>query len=793
MPNTRTPLEIVVVESDDPLHLVMPDFVALLHEAWTGPVHVRRAERLAVAVDMLQQRRADCVVLDLALPDASGLGAVLKLRNSQPQVPVVVLTDVDVELGPQAVQAGAQDFLPRRSADAPTLVRAIRYAIERGRIDARRADEARVLEHVARGSALPGVLREVAELVERHGEDLLCGIYFTDGATLRVAAAPSLPSSYLESVHGTAVGPTAGPGACVHRRQPVLAANVAVDEQWEGNRPAALAHGLRAAWAAPVLAADGRQILGVLTVYARRPRRPDLDEQRLLDQAVTLASIAMDRARIQVQLSHAALHDGLTGLPNRNLFMDRLALALARARRPAASASGPLPTPRPTVAVLFIDLDGFKDINDTLGHEAGDELLICAADRLRRIIRPSDTVSRFGGDEFVILCDGLGDPRDAERVAGRVASAFQAPYSIADQQVRIGASIGVALAGPDLAAPDELLRAADMAMYRAKEAGRNRYEVAGGAPDTPQRHLTEQELRQALQLSVGHPATGDRPPDAEQRLTLLYQRIIGVPDGALVGVEALVRWLHPQRGLLLPDEFMTIAEASELIVPIDHWVLRRACRALQAWQTQKGHGGPVTVCVNLSERSLLQFDLPAVVSDSLEWSGLAPESLCLEVAERSLVKASEATRANLRELAALGVRFAVDGYGEALPLSALGELPISAVKVNAGVADPRVLRAAVQAARVYDLVVIAQGVESADHLSRVRQLGCDCVQGRYLGRPELVTATIDLVDVGGADQAARPARPSPPTPPGPTAPGAPPGATGATGTTPAARTPAASR
>jgi diguanylate cyclase (GGDEF)-like protein len=755
MASVRAPLEVVLIEPPSARGPDRPDFATVLATAWPGPVRVQRADRLADALALVAASRPDCIVVDTALPDAAGLGAVLKLRSSEPQVPIVVLSDLDDDhLGAEAVHAGAQDYLSRASADATAIVRSIRYAIVRGRIDARHVDEARVLELVARGSAVQPVLQDVAEFVERHATDVLCGIYLTDGATLRVGAAPSLPPTYRESVEGLAIGPGAGPGACAFRRQPIQAPDLALDPSWEGNRVAALAHGLRAAWSNPILASDGRQVLGVMTLYSRLPRRPDLDDQRLLDQAVNLASIALERSQIQSQLAHAALHDPLTSLPNRSLFMDRLALALARARRPpSGAATGPLAAPSPTVAVLFIDMDHFKDINDTLGHEAGDELLICAADRLRRIVRPSDTVSRFGGDEFMVLCDGLGDPRDAERVAGRVASAFQAPYSIGDQQVSVGASIGVALAGAELSAPDELIRAADLAMYRAKERGRNRYELAGATADVPQRHVAEQELRQALQLSVGHPATADRPGDVEQRLTLLFQRIIGVADGALVGVEALVRWLHPQRGVLLPDDFQTIAETSELIVPIDHWVLRETLRLLEVWQAERGHSG-VTACVNLSERSLLQFDLPAVVSDSLECARLEPSILCLEVAERSLVKASEATSANLRELHRMGVRIAVDGYGESLSLAALGDLPIDAVKINVGASDARLLGAAVQAARSYDLVVIAQGVETAQHLARVRQLGCDCVQGRYLGRPELVSDTIDLVGFGSGTSAA---------------------------------------
>lgn len=755
-------LELLVVEADLGLDVLAPDVDHLLEEGWDGPVIVHRAGRLTEAVEMLETMQPDCLILDLALPDAAGLAAILKLRNTGYNLPIVVLTDLDDDqLATDAVHAGAQDFLSRRFADARSLSRSIRYAIERNGAEAFRSDQARVLEMIARGAGLSATLTEIVGLVERHGGGMLCGVYLTDdGRTLKVGAAPSLPPAYLSGVEGSVIGPTAGPGACLHRHQAVIAADIATDDVWEADRAAALAHGFRAAWAMPILAPEGDHVLGALTVYFSEPRRPALDEQRLVDQAAHLVAIALERFHIQQQLSHAALHDALTGLPNRNLFMDRLALALARAKR---RASHPGATLDGTVAVLFLDLDKFKDVNDTLGHEAGDELLICAADRLRRAIRPSDTVARFGGDEFVVLCDGLNEQIDAGRIAGRLSQAFATPFHLRGQEVRIGASIGIAIVAPDLSAADDLLRAADTAMYRAKVNGRGGWELYGDdRPGINQRRLVEQQLRRAVICSTCHPASPCGSKN-DHHLALAFQPIVSLASGELAGMEALVRWSHPERGLIAAAEFIGVAESCDLIVPIDRWVLREACAQLRCWHDQSHEDWPLTVCVNVSDRTLQQFDYPAIVMDALEETGVEPSWLCLEVPERVVAGGNETIRATIAELRRHGVNVAIDGFGTALPLAALIADPADALKIDPALvaqllvpgsssSAQRAIKAIIDLARSFEMVSIAEGVESDAQREVLRRLGCDCAQGLIFGTPALADDEIDLNAVHRIEQ-----------------------------------------
>ncbi len=755
-------LELLVVEADRGLDVLAPDVDHLLDEGWDGPVVVHRAGRLTEAVEMLETVRPNCLIIDLELPDAAGLAAVLKLRNTEPHLPIVVLTDVDDDqLAADAVHAGAQDFLPRRFADARSLARSIRYAIERNGAEAFRSDQARVLEMIARGAGLSATLTEIAGLVERHGGGMLCGVYLSDdGRTLKVGAAPSLPPDYLSGVEGSLVGPTAGPGACVHRHQAVIAADIAVDDVWEADRASALTHGFRAAWATPILPSEGDHVLGALTLYFTEPRRPALDEQRLVEQAAHLAAIALERFHIQQQLSHAALHDALTGLPNRNLFMDRLALALARAKR---RASHPGATLDGTVAVLFLDLDKFKDVNDTLGHEAGDELLICAADRLRRAIRPSDTVARFGGDEFVVLCDGLNEQIDAGRIAGRLSQAFATPFHLGGQEVRIGASIGIAIVAPELCAADDLLRAADTAMYRAKVLGPGGWELhGGGLPGTTERRVVEQQLRRALVRSTFHPAVSGGSK-VDHHLVLAFQPIVSLADGELAGMEALVRWSHPERGLIAAAEIIGVAESCDLVVPIDRWVLRETCLQLRRWHDGSYESWPLTVCVKVSDRTLQQFDYAGFVIDVLEETGIDASWLCLEVPERVVSGGSETYRATIAELRRHGVNVAIDGFSAALSIATLVAHPVDALKIDpvlvaqllvpeSSVSAQRTVKASIDLAHSFGMVAMAEGVEAADQRDVLRRLGCDCVQGVMFGMPALVDGDIDLNALQRAEQ-----------------------------------------
>jgi len=417
------------------------------------------------------------------------------------------------------------------------------------------------------------------------------------------------------------------------------------------------------------------------------------------------------------------LHDPLTDLPNRTLFLDRLALALARLRRQ-----------KTRIAVLFIDLDNFKVVNDSLGHGAGDKLLVELGGRLRDAIRPSDTIARFGGDEFVVLCEDLSEARDAVMVGERIVAAASEPFQLEGREMFVTASVGVALAIEGDSTPETLLRDADVAMYRAKERGRGRVEVFDEALRTRimERLDLENGLRRALQ---------------RDELRVYYQPEVSASQGRMIAVEALVRWEHPERGLLEPKEFVPLAEETGMIVEIGEWVLNEACRQIAAW---RANGSDIDLAVNVSARQLVQPDIVEVVRGALERSGLPPDSLCLEITESAVMRDPEAALATLTLVKDLGVKVALDDFGVGFSsLAQLKEmLPLHALKVDrsfiSGLADDdrnsAIVAAVVMMATTLGLTAIAEGVETEAQAMQARALGCDISQGFFYTAPEPAAA-----------------------------------------------------
>jgi diguanylate cyclase (GGDEF)-like protein/PAS domain S-box-containing protein len=428
-------------------------------------------------------------------------------------------------------------------------------------------------------------------------------------------------------------------------------------------------------------------------------------------------------------LSKLALHDPLTGLPNRSLFMDRLGQALRRLDRSDR-----------VLAVLFVDLDRFKAINDRLGHAAGDEMLTGVAGRLREVLRPHDTVARLGGDEFVVLCEDLDDDRAALRVAERVLGALDRPVACGDQEVVCSASIGIALTRRSEVTPDALLRDADMAMYRAKETGRHRIEVF----DNTARLRTQARLQTAEELR--------RAVEADQ-LRVVYQPIVHLDEATPAGVEALVRWQHPRRGLLTPAEFIQLAEDTGLVVPLGAWVLRQACRDLAQTIDPAGLGNnqpDLVVSVNLSARQLSAPGLVPMVESVLTEYGLAPWRLCCEITESVLMDDVDMAIAVLSDLRALGVRLAIDDFGTGYSsLGYLKRFPVDIVKLDrafvAGLgtdsAADAITAAVINLGHALGLSVIAEGVENEEQLTVLRALRCDRAQG-YLWSAPLAPAQL---------------------------------------------------
>jgi diguanylate cyclase (GGDEF)-like protein/PAS domain S-box-containing protein len=427
-----------------------------------------------------------------------------------------------------------------------------------------------------------------------------------------------------------------------------------------------------------------------------------------------------ERKRAQAELAHQALHDPLTGLPNRLLFLDRLEVALSRLGRR-----------NDAVAVLFLDLDRFKLINDSHGHEFGDQVLMEMAARLRALLRPSDTLSRFGGDEFTILCEEISGDEDAAAVAERIAEALAEPFALADHEVFLTASIGIALGRDAAMSPGALLRDADAAMYGAKERGRSRYAVFDGAMRLrgAQRLETETALRRAIERG---------------ELRVHYQPEVELETGRAVGVEALVRWAHPERGLVHPVEFIPVAEETGLIVSIGEWVLREACRQAQAWQGEFGEA-PLRMAVNLSGRQLASDELRETVAHALADSGLEPELLCLEITESAVAEDPTAARVTLRALKHLGVMLAIDDFGVGFSsLSQIRQLPpLDVIKIDrsfiSGLGrnreDEAIVASITSLARSLRVDTIGEGVESAEHAQRLQDLDCRYAQGFYFARP----------------------------------------------------------
>ena len=501
---------------------------------------------------------------------------------------------------------------------------------------------------------------------------------------------------------------------------------------------------------------SGDEIVGVLGLaYLDDKKVVGEEETALLGRFAYLASLALENARLyeaaqqelverkvlEERIAYQAFHDALTGLPNRALFMDRLEHALARKERQHGA-----------LAVLFLDLDDFKVINDSLGHKAGDLLLSEVGQRLKACVRPGDTVARLGGDEFTLLLEDLDSMQDAELVAERIAAQLKAPFDLDGHTVFVTTSLGIAFDSAFSAGPDALLRDADVAMYAAKNSGKSRHAVfdVGMNARAWLRLEMEIELRRALERG---------------EFVVHYQPVVCLETGRVEEVEALVRWQHPVRGLVLPGEFIPVAEETGLIIPIGEWVLREACKQMREWQrsviggrwsvtTGQLHAAPeqepaavsrrLALSVNLSVRQLKQSDLVERIAGILTETGLHPGDLKLEITESVALEDSEATLSMLGELHELGVKLAIDDFGTGYSaLSYLKRFPVDTLKIDrsfmvdlgSDLENTAIVRAVIAFAQTLNLSVTAEGIETVEQLEHLRTLGCDCGQGYLFARP----------------------------------------------------------
>ena len=491
--------------------------------------------------------------------------------------------------------------------------------------------------------------------------------------------------------------------------------------------------GLRAAFGFPVLV--GEEIKAVMEFFSTEPAEPDATLMDAMVQIGLKLGRVIERKRLEALLEHQALHDSLTGLPNRALFLDRLRHALTRLDRNTER-----------LALLFIDLDDFKSVNDTFGHSAGDRVLASIASRLRALLRPGDTVTRHGGDEFTILCEDIESEEQATVVGQRVLETLARPIGIDGAPVSVTASIGIAVAASARERPEALLANADAAMYRAKERGGARVEQFDATFHTQalQRRGIKTALRRALDCG---------------QLRVLYQPSVSLIDGRIRAVEALIRWEHPERGLLLPEEIIPPAEDTGLIVPIGMWVLEEACRQSMRWSTAHPGREAPHMSVNLSSRQLCQAELPASLADTLARTGMDPRRLCLEITESVLMNDTEAALRELEALRALGIDLGIDDFGTGYSsLNYLKRFPFGWLKIDRSFVrglvesrqDAAIVEAVVRLAHALDLTVVAEGVESAGQIDALRRLGCDWAQGFYYARPQPAEEMERLIASGGS-------------------------------------------
>ncbi len=661
---------------------------------------LERVDRLGRGLQRLEQGDVDVVLLDLTLPDSQGIETFERACAEAPDVPIIVMTGIDdSSLALKAVRDGAQDYLVKRQVDTRLLVRSIRYAIERKRFE----EQIRISE-------------ERYALAVDGAND---GVWDWDLQTDEVYFSPRWKRLLGYEVDALDGG---------------------IDEWFTRVHPDDLDR-LR------------KEISGHLQGRTRhlesehRIRHRDGSYRWYLSRGVAVREASgpphrmagsltdvHSRKMTEQQLLHDALHDALTALPNWALFMDRLGIAIAQYRRRQADM----------FAVLFLDLDRFKNVNDSLGHTVGDRLLVAIARRLRKMMRPGDTVARLGGDEFAVLVNGVEVPADATRISERIHDELRRPFDLEGHEVFTTASIGIALGHHGYERPEEVLRDADTAMYRAKSLGKNRHSIFD-----QRMHERAVEL---LRLETDLRRAVDR-----EEFCLHYQPIISLARGEIEGFEALVRWRHPERGLVYPMEFIPIAEETGLIVPIGWYVLREACRKMVGWHRQFPSIQPMSINVNLSGRQFLQPDLVDRIRRVLDETRLDPSRLRLEITESMIMEDADSAVLKLEQLRTTGVQLHLDDFGTGYSsLSHLHRLPTHTIKIDrsfvshlsAADADTEIVSTIVALARALGMHAAAEGLETAEQLSTLRSLDCDYGQGYYISRPLDEVAAGDLIASG---------------------------------------------
>ena len=697
-------LKVLLIEDDEDDFILTSE---LLKEIKRSSYEITWISKYEEAEAALTNCSHDVCLVDYRLGQGDGISLIRAARNRGSQAPMILLTgqgDTDVDLAANA--AGAADFLVKGEINAQLLERAIRYAVANAKVAASLAESEVRFRSVIESATDAIVLTDTEGkiLSWNHGAETIFGYPSQD--ILGMPIATLFPTVYSD-VQTT--NPEINALASAGLLQPGCAAVEMLGVKRDGTElPLEISV---SSWKT----GDGSYYSGIIR---------DVTERKSLEH----------------QLTHQALHDPLTKLPNRVLFRNRVEHALARAERRHAP-----------IAVLFLDLDNFKTVNDTLGHSAGDALLIKVAERLQSCLRSSDTASRLGGDEFAVLIEETNETRDGAIIAQRILEILRKPINMGNRDVFVGASIGIAVSSSIASTPSTLLRNADVAMYMAKSSGKNQFAIFQNEMHHAliKRSELETDLRAALNCG---------------EFELAYQPIVDLESRRIIALEALVRWNHP-RGLKIgPDEFIPIAEEANLMQALGRWILKQACSQCAYWNREFEHLRPVAVTVNVSSRQFLDDDLVSTVEFALEHSELDPRNLILEITEGTMLKDTETTIATLQKLRQVGVRLAIDDFGTGYSsLSYLHKFPIDVLKIDKSfidkIADGRegaaMARAIISMSQTLQLGTIAEGIESEEQIVMLHKLGCGMGQGYLYSKPLAQSEMVKFLRRASADYLSR--------------------------------------
>lgn len=778
VPGDQPPTTVLVIE-DNPGDVGL--IRRMLTEADEAPFVLWVADCLSDGLAQLAARHVDIVLLDLGLPDSQGIDTFLRVQDVSPRSPVIVLSGMtDRDLAVVAVRAGAQDYLVKSHVTGPLLGRAIRYAIERKRSEGEIALKAQLLDAASDGIILhePGgrILYVNDAICQLHGyskdellrmhmreidapqyvplfEQQIREILLRGDVSLEMAHRRKDGTDFPVEVHARTVRSGGGIQILslvrdITKRMQVeferahLASFPELDPRpiMEFDETGRAVYLNRAAQAAfPDLGnqhTDHPFLMGwsgALEKLRWNPGECLVRELKvgaayyeqvfhLVNGGERVRIYAVDitaRKLAEQQLEFGALHDSLTLLPNRRLFLDRLDHAVQRSRRVSAGGFG----------VLYLDLDDFKKINDSLGHHVGDELLIEFADRLRDCVRPGDSVARIGGDEFLLLIEDLPEATEAATIARRIQEMLTEPFQVAGQMIFLTASMGISLALDSNVRPEILVRDADTAMYHAKRLGKDRCAVFDtGMHEVAVRRLAlETDLRRAIQ---------------NQEFHMVYQPIMDFGLGTTVGFEALVRWTHPSKGAVPPIEFIPMVEETGLITPLGWWILRQAIEEAGEWQ--QGSPCNLPLHVNISGKQFIRPDFYEQLAAILAETGFDPKDLTLEITESVLMEAGPLSMQMMERLKSLEIELCIDDFGTGYSsLSYLSRFPIDVLKVDRsfvkglGVAreNAEIIRAIRALTLALEMEMVAEGVETAEQMHDLQRLGCEFGQGFFFSRP----------------------------------------------------------